>query len=264
MLKWLPYSACVRVTARLSGAIISPRTFDSSILAYGRVHLPPEAMKSWAAALVLILTSLAFAGAGKIRGIVVDETGVPTKHITVEALPLDIAWNGVAPNAVTDEHGRFVISVSAQSHRLRWRVYPHQEDLYYPDLSERFYQTNESRGEVVQLDDNHLEANVQLRLGRKAGVLRVTVTNALTSVPLQSFYCELTRTEDINNWLHVGNQGGYLVLLLPSNTDITLTILSSGYKPWTYPGVINVGPGEEFPLDIQLQAGGLTILASSH
>jgi hypothetical protein len=42
-------------------------------------------------------------------------------------------------------------------------------------------------------------------------------------------------------------------ILLPSNTDVTLTIESPGYQSWTYPGVINVGTGQDLPLDVQLR-----------
>jgi hypothetical protein len=42
-------------------------------------------------------------------------------------------------------------------------------------------------------------------------------------------------------------------ILLPSNTDINLTVFSQGYKSWSYPGVINVGPGQDMTLDIQME-----------
>ena len=199
---------------------------------------------------------------GQISGIVVDESGVPAKHIGVEAFPLDMGWDGRLPNSATDEQGRFVILVPValqQSQGLRWRVYPHQEDQYYADVSELFYQTDNDTGEIAKLEKPDLKATVRLRLGRKAGAIRATVTDIRTGAPL------LTPIESKAAWaaepsksLHMYHFDGHTVtLLLPSNVDVTLTVSSPGYQPWIYPGTINVGPGQDLPLDIQLQPANL-------
>jgi hypothetical protein len=41
-------------------------------------------------------------------------------------------------------------------------------------------------------------------------------------------------------------------MLLPSNTGITLRVSGPKHKSFTYPGTINVGPGEELTLDVVL------------
>ena len=99
---------------------------------------------------------------------------------------------------------------------------------------------------------------IQLRIGRKAGVLIVTVTDAGIGVPLGSVRYELAWADDAKRHLWF-ETSGYprppFTLLLPSNIDVTLTVISPAHKMWSYPGVINVGPGQELPLDVQLQPG---------
>jgi len=214
-------------------------------------------MKSRLAVALILIAPLAFAGTGKISGTVVDESGVPVPHLIMEAFPLDMGWVGRLPNTITDGQGHFSIAVPiTQAHGLRWRVYPHEDSKYYPDLSANFYQTEDSHGSVVQLDEADPEANIQLRLGRKAGALKVKVTDAATGAPLGSIHCELARADNAHDWFRM-DTSGYprlpVTLLLPSNIDITVTISSPGYQSWTYSGVINVGPGQDLPLDIQLQ-----------
>ena len=66
--------------------------------------------KCWAAVVLVLAAEVAVAGTGKISGTVVDQDGVPVKHMTVEAWPLDMATMGGTDQALTDENGHFVIS----------------------------------------------------------------------------------------------------------------------------------------------------------
>ena len=84
-----------------------------------------------------------------------------------------------------------------------------------------------------------------------AGVLFGQVTDAATGLPLQP-YLELARTDDPRyGRMGEGTTADYRILL-PSNVDVRLTVASQGYKPWTYPGLLNLGPGQELRLDVQL------------
>lgn len=88
----------------------------------------------------------------------------------------------------TDQHGYFAIAVPITSHRLRWWTYPYKESQYSPELvaGAHSYDTDENHSEVVQLDEAEPEANIQLRLGRKAGGLKLTACDAATGVSLTS------------------------------------------------------------------------------
>jgi hypothetical protein len=216
-------------------------------------------MKYWPALILFLTTSVAIAGTAKITGTVVDEHGVPVKHMTVEAWPLDMGHSGGTDQALTDENGRFVLTVvsgslpDGHSYGMRWAVYPHQEKGdYYSDLSSRFYKTTASQAQHIEFSPGTPEANVELKLGPKAGALRGKVTDVVTGVPVKPEF-EFEWASDPQNKLGETTSGNDYRILLPPNTDIKLTVLSRGYKPWSYPGTINVGPGQDMTLDIQME-----------
>src|SRR5580692_75234 len=210
-------------------------------------------------AVILVLTaSIAVAGTAKISGTVVDEHGVPVKRMTVEAWPLDMGHSGGTDQALTDENGHFVVTVisghlpDGRAYGMRWTVYPHREkDDYYADLSSRFYKTAASQAKQIEFSPDAQEANVELRLGPKAGALRGKVTDGATGAPVKPEF-EFAWVSEPENKMGESTSNDYRVLL-PSNTDIKLTVLSRGYKPWSYPGAINLGPGQDMTLDIRME-----------
>lgn len=216
-------------------------------------------MKSRLAVALILIAPLAFAGTGKISGIVVDESGVAVTHMRVEAFPIGgggSGWSGAVPGTITDEHGRFVISVPIAGGRL-WRVYPLQEDRYYPALDALFYQTENNHGEIVELAEG-TSATVQLKLGQQAGALTPEVRDANTGVAIRPVDFRLAWATEPNHGLTATIIKGNRSILLPSNTDVNLTVQAPGYTSWTYPGVINVGPGQDLPLDVELQRANTT------
>jgi hypothetical protein len=215
-------------------------------------------MKFWPAAILVLTASIAVAGTAKISGTVVDDHGIPVKHMTVEAWPLDMGHSGGTDQALTDENGHFVLTVvsgkdtDGRSYGMRWAVYPHQEKGdYYADLSSRFYKTTASQAQHIEFSPSNPEAIVELKLGPKAGALKGKVTDSATGALVRPEF-EFAWVSDPQNKLGESTSNDYRILL-PSNTDIKLTVLSKGYKPWSYPGTINVGPGQDMTLDIQME-----------
>lgn len=209
------------------------------------------------AAVVLAITaSPAAAGTGQITGTVVDENGAPAKHVKVEAWPLDTGNMGPLPVAETDDFGHFVMRVvvgrdsKGRPYGLRWDVYPRIDmHTYRPPLW--FFHTNNSQAVIATLTERHPEATVTIRLGPKAGALVGKVTDALTGAPVKPYF-EFAWASDPHNTMSESMSPNYRILL-PSNTGITFWVGAEGHKRYTYPGVINVRPGQDFRLDIQLQ-----------
>jgi len=197
------------------------------------------------------------AGTGRISGTVVDEHWVPAANFTVQAFPLHMTWFGTIPQTKTDEHGHFVMTVPAgrdsdgRNYGMRWAVYPRQEKDYYPDLGSRFYTTAVSKAQQIEFMSEPYEATVELRLGPKAGALKGHVTDALTGAAINPYF-EFAWASEPGNRRGEGTSSGYRILV-PSNTDITLIVLSCGYKKWSYPGTINIGPGQDMTLDIHME-----------
>lgn len=197
-----------------------------------------------------------FGGAGTIRGTVVDENGAPVPHMTVEISPIGMAWSGGIPQAVTDDQGRFVkevvgpITSEGRVSGQRWALYPHQERDYYPHLT-KFYETAANRAQEVELTPQKPEAQVELRLGLKAGALTGHATDAQTGAPLHPEF-EFEWASDASKRMGKRTSDPFRILL-PSNTAIKMTVSSEGYKTWSYPGTISIGPGQDMPLDIKLE-----------
>jgi hypothetical protein len=207
---------------------------------------------------IFLLTSFALAGTGKITGTVRDRNGLPVPNMTVEACPLDVGISGGLPHAKTDDQGNFSLTVptgtDAKGHPYgqRWAVYPHQEKGdYYPDLSSRFFATSENQAQPIELSASKPVANVDLELGPKAGVLVGQVTDAVSGAPVEPEF-QLAWASDPKNEMGEST-GDHYRLLLPPNVDITLTVVARGYKPWTYPGNVNIGPGQDMRFDIKME-----------
>lgn len=207
---------------------------------------------------ILFLSISVFAATAKITGTVTDQGGLPVRNMTVEAWPLDVGMSGGVPQAVTDDQGHFSLKVATgtdsngRPYGQKWAVYPHQErGDYYPDLSSRFFKTPESQAPHVEIRAGTPVVNVDLKLGPKAGALSGQVTDASTGAPVRPEF-HLAWASDPKNEMGESTRDRYR-LLLPPNTDITLTVVARGYKLWTYPGSINIGPGQDMQLDIKLE-----------
>ena len=212
---------------------------------------------------ILLLTSLGLAGTGKINGTVRDQNGLPVPNITVEAWPLDVGVSGGVPQAKTDDQGNFSLTVvtgtddNGHPYGQRWAVYPHQENGdYYPDLSSKFFKTPDNQAQHIELSAGKPVANVYLKLGPKAGALVGQVTDGASGAPVEPEF-HLAWASDPKNEMGESTRDHYR-LLLPPNTDITLTVVARGYKPWTYPGTVNIGPGQDMRLDIKLEPTAAT------
>jgi hypothetical protein len=123
---------------------------------------------------VLCLAASAYAGVGKISGIVVDENGSPMPSMIVEASPVGMAWSGGTPQCKTDASGRFEIALLLG----KWDLYPRSDADLYPDLSSSFFNTETSRGKLVELTPQNPEALIELKLAPKAGAIVGHATDA--------------------------------------------------------------------------------------
>lgn len=215
-------------------------------------------MKWWSLLVSVVAVSLASAGTSKISGTVVDEGGTLRPNMVVEASPIGMAWSGGIPQARTDEHGHFVLTVvsgreaDGTLYGQHWLVYAHQDDAYYPDLSSAFYSTPSTHARAVELTPESGDAVIEVRAGPRAGAITGHITDSATGAPLRPQFDLAWASGDPSKRMGIRTRDPYRILL-PSNTDIKLIVQCEGHKPWTYPGVINVGPGQDMPLDIKME-----------
>ena len=197
-------------------------------------------------------------GPGLIEGNVIYEDGRPAQSATVSAFPLDRGLAAKVPSADTDELGHFQINHLWLG---KFDVTAKKEDEGYPNTSSAFY--GDGKVEAVTLMPDHPSATVTIRLGPKAGILRGTVTDAVTGAPLSPCADFRWASEPKYSVTGTGLLNAEYRVLVPSNRDVMMKVWHEGYEPWYYPGTadklqrtsIRLKPGEEETLDIRLQPG---------
>ena len=194
---------------------------------------------------------------GLVYGIVIYQDKKPAKGATVYATPLGRPIGAVIPHADSDDTGYYAIRIP-RSWFGNFAVAAKKEDEDYPDMSKQFY--SDGKFQTVTISASHPEANVVIRLGPQAGVLRGTVVDAHSDESL-SPCVEFRRAAKLNNFL----SGSGLVkptykLLIPPDTDVLMQISLDGYRTWYFPGTIDketqrpvrLRPGETKTVDIRL------------
>jgi hypothetical protein len=195
---------------------------------------------------------------GTISGRVVDERGVPVKHIVLEYKELHgIPSSGTTPQIKTDENGHFSIHVTVgyegangQIYGLHWAVFPHDDwkDNYYTNPFNRFYHIGHA--EEVNLTPDSPNAVIEIKLARGAAI-KGKITDAVTGNSIEHCSMDLAWTADPTRAMG-GGMGSSYRWLVPADTGITLTIRAHGYKPQVFKD-ITAEPGQDRVLDIQLQ-----------
>jgi len=208
------------------------------------------------AVIIVLAASSALAGTAKISGTVVDQNGAPVPHFTVELASSEGGWMGGIPQALTDDQGHFSKTVvngyawDGSPYGHHWAVSPYDEKNYYPRLT-HFYETADNQPAQVELPSENSEGHVVVKLGPKAGAITGHVTDALSGSILMPYF-EFERVADPSRRMGI-RMGDPFRILLPSNTEVKFVVQMEGYKPWTYPGTISVGPGQDLTLDIKLE-----------
>jgi carboxypeptidase family protein len=168
---------------------------------------------------------------GRISGTVADDTGTPVRNATVYAHPMDRPLYGVIPHAISDDTGAYIISKLEYG---RYSVSAAKPEDDYPELYLTFYVGLHAKLQIARLSPEHLSARINLRLGKKAGVLVGTVTDAITGEPLNA-NVEFRRVNEAKNFLSgSGLTNAKFRILVPSDVPITMQVSLDGYENWKY------------------------------
>jgi len=206
---------------------------------------------------VWLLSSLAMAAEhpGVIRGLVVDESGVPVAAVQVSIDAMD-GLPRLAPvrMAETDKNGHFSIDNLELG---SYKVFAKKESAGYPDMSYAFYSNQIFT--TATLIANSPAADVSLRVGPKAGTVWGLVTDSATNKPVATTFT-LRRVDLPDEWVSIGQRSDYRILI-PSSTKVSLEVSAPGYKVWQFPrdagtaggSLLDLAPGEQKRIDIRLQ-----------
>jgi len=190
---------------------------------------------------------------GVVTGTVLDEHGSPLAQAKVH-----VAERGafVAHRVIeyheTDAEGHFRIA------HLQWGTYivmAGKEEAGYPDTSFGFYSNNAYP--IAVLNDDSPTDEVTLRLGPKACVLDIApVRDELTGKEIRSASITLRRVDHAQLFITTSTTVGRV--LVPSSTEVEISITAPGYKSWPSPestgeGKIFLPPEQTRKLEIRLQ-----------
>ena len=207
---------------------------------------------------VLVVASLSFGqDNSSVHGTVADDRGIPVKGATVYAPPLDRPMAGIIPHDISDENGSFSISKLDYG---RYSVSAAKPDEGYPELHFAFYTGFHAKLSVITLSAEHKSATVAVHLGKKAGILKGTVADAITGKPLNA-NVEFRWVSEPQNFLSgSGLANAQFRILVPSDVAVTMVVSLAGYENWSYTtdtgslkNAVLLVPGEELNLDIRLQ-----------
>lgn len=192
---------------------------------------------------------------GEIRGVVVDEQNHP-----IEKMKVILSRENANPKATlipkvdTDAAGRFSFS---SLEFATYNLFTEKESDDYPNTRISLYR---SRPPVeVTLDASQPIRDVAIIAGPKAGKLVGSVTDAANRAPLPAAVRIWDANKD-NNWIEMSLPSSYEILV-PSNIEVGLMLLSPGYMPSYYPGTdqdsqanrIVLKPGERMVFNVLLR-----------
>lgn len=146
----------------------------------------------------------------------------------------------------TDNRGQFRID------GLEWGsyvLYAGKRSEWYPDTRYPLYRIRPAP--KVMLSAKHLTAYAKVIIGPKAGVLVLSVRDAVTDHPVASQL--LLRKADGSASM---SMTATPEVLIPANTDVLLEVREPGFKPWIYgtpsKHSLCLGSGERMVIDVRL------------
>ena len=203
----------------------------------------------------MLLSTCSLAQAdGVVRGTVLDQNGKPVVGVKVHIQRTDIVAVHVVPRvAETDAQGKFLFENVALG---VYRVSSAKEEEGYPDTFNPFYVAEQKQEIVLTTASSARDMIVQL--GAQGGMLKLASVADARSGKDISVSATLTLARASNPASYMITSATRHLLLVPSSTDLTVTINAPGYKPWIADNraetghTINLKPGEELELQPKL------------
>jgi hypothetical protein len=204
---------------------------------------------------IFLLAGVSFGqGYGSIEGTLTDYAGMAVSGATVYAMRIGRPAVSAIPTADTDAGGHYIFK------RLdygRYAVAPAKPADGYP-TSFQVPNCTHTQYPQIELSDENQSAKLDLRFGKKAGVLVGTVTDADSGNPVDAnveFRCIVDPSEFVSG---SGLTNARFKVLVPSDTPVSMTVSQKGFQNWQFirNGVVEpilLAPGEILTLEIRLK-----------
>jgi hypothetical protein len=208
--------------------------------------------------LALMFCASAQSQEGVIKGRVIDQQDAPVAgaHVTwlLNVKNVVEVHSGPVDFVVSNSGGHFVIRGLAVNDP--YIVYAQKEDDDYPDMELGFFNRKDNSVSTTAVEGEKA-ADITIRVGPKAGRLNWNVTDAITGKSVNPTL-EVKRIDTGGSFGSGGPAND--THLLPSDTDLALSVSAPGYRAWYYPAgdkkhsaLLRLKPGEEKTLEIHLQ-----------
>lgn len=190
-----------------------------------------------------------------ISGTVINERGAPVSGARVRVDPLEgRPRSDVVESVESDDKGHFVL---ADLKATTYKIFAMKESAGYPNTAFAFYSNHEFQ--TVSLSAAHPTANLIVKIGPRAGIIRGMVRSAATGQPVDVALL-LRRASAPQNWMSISEPPNFKAQI-PADTDVILEVSAPGYRTWYFGGPmdtlkrtpIRLKSDEELTLNIQLQ-----------
>lgn len=201
---------------------------------------------------IIFLTALSFGQHyGSVSGTVTDEAGNPVVNAKVSAI-FSGSRDGPIPQEETDAAGHYAFS--RLSYGPYWLSASKEQDDYPPQYV-GFY-AGFGVQQQIDLSDANQIVSIDLKLGKKAGILTGTVTDADTGNPIDA-HVEFRCTDDPRRFLY-GSLSSQFRWLIPSDTPVLMKVSKEGYEDWWYRkngavDGIRLDPGTSLTMNVKVK-----------
>ena len=200
------------------------------------LHLPaPRSLKAFALAFAFCLALPLFAQESakraRVSGHVYDAAGNPLARAQVSVFPLETAFSGGLPGAITDSSGFYTFDTPAYG---KTRILVIKEDAGYPNTMSAIFAPDVEALPEVSLAPGADLHDVDVHLGEPDGSIEGEIRDAVSNTPVTVARITMRRVSnpDVMFSTNSGRDATFRFVL--PNRQISMTIAAPGYSPWTY------------------------------
>jgi hypothetical protein len=165
-----------------------------------------------------------------VRGHVYDSAGLPVSDVSIDVLPLEIAFSGSLPHATTDDKGSYSISIPPYG---KVRICAQKESAGFPDTRFLIFAPAKRTMPEVTIVRGAPLADVDIHLGEPNGTFGGNVVDTETLQPITTARITIRRVDNPRAMISSNVEKAVFSYVLPPN-PVEVRISAAGYIDWIY------------------------------